>query len=109
MSKDNSFLYSGITSASSDIKTKRETQREAKIEDQIKLKPAADVVLELIQKERDAITDIRSIILDRSTTAQEINTDLIARKLYVGYLNGLESKIKRILTVRPSKEEPSDD
>lgn len=98
MSKDDSFLYSGITSASSDkAPTPREVQREAKESARIKLKPAAEVVLAELAKERERVIDLRSIVLDRTTSEGEINTELLARKLYLNYLNSLEAKVNNIL------------
>ena len=98
MARDDSFLYTGITSLSSEPRTPRQLQKESKVIAKQKLKPAAEVVLEAIAKERDAITDIRTIILDRKSTDTEVNTELIARKLYLSYLNGLEHKIKSIVS-----------
>ncbi len=104
MSKlDDSFMYSGMTSASTEPKTPRQIQKEEKEKDYYKLKPAAEVVLELINKERDAVTDVRTIILDRTTTSEEINTELLARKLYLSHLNTLESKVKNILKLGATK------
>jgi hypothetical protein len=98
MARDDSFLYTGVTSLSNEPRTPRQLQKESKVIAKQKLKPAADVVLEAIAKERDAITDIRTMILDRTSTEVEVNTELIARKLYLGYLNGLEHKIKSIVS-----------
>lgn len=98
MSKDDSFLYTGITSASSDkAPTPREVQREEKESARIKLKPAAEVVLAELAKERERVIDLRSIVLDRTTSEGEINTELLARKLYLNYLNSLEAKVNNIL------------
>jgi hypothetical protein len=98
VSRDDSFLYTGVTSLSNEPRTPRQLQKESKVIAKQKLKPAAEVVLEAIAKERDAITDIRTMILDRTSTEVEVNTELIARKLYLGYLNGLEHKIKSIVS-----------
>lgn len=101
MSRSDEILYTGITSVSSNAElTPRLAQREQKEKDRLKLKPAADVVLEALAKERANITDIRSLIVDRTTTEQELNTELIARKLYLGYLNVLETKIKNIMAIK---------
>jgi hypothetical protein len=98
MARDDSFLYTGVTSLSQEPRTPRQLQKESKVIAKQKLKPAADVVLEAISKERDAITDIRTMILDRTSTEVEVNTELLARKLYLGYLNTLEHKIKSIVS-----------
>ena len=110
MSRDNSDLYSGMTSASSErLPTPREEQREQKEKDRQKLKPAADVVLELIGKERSNVTDIRSLVIKPETTADEARIELRARELYLGYLNSLEVKVKGIMTVRPTRKRKEGD
>jgi len=96
MSSDE-FLYTGISSASSEPRTPRQEQAESKEQARQKLKPGAQVLLELLEKERVKVTDIKSLVLDRTSTEKEVNTELIARKLYLGYLNSLESKIKTIM------------
>jgi hypothetical protein len=107
--RDDSFLYTGMTSATADHKpTPRELQREQKEQDRLKLKgDAAEVVLEAIAKERDNVTDIRSFIVDRKDTPEDINVELRARKLYLGYLNTLEVKIKGIVKIQPSRKRKS--
>lgn len=97
MSRDNSFLYSGVNSVSSEPKTPREAQRKASEEAYYKLKPAYDVVQEQLKKEIDNITDLRTFVIDRTTTEQEVNTELLARKLYLSYLNGLSAKLNNIM------------
>lgn len=105
MPRDDSILNTGMTSASMARKpTPRETQAKQKEEDYAKLKPAAEVVLEAIAQEVQKITDIRSLIIDRTNTEKEVNTELIARKLYLNYLNSLEAKIKGIVTLRAARK-----
>jgi len=100
--RDDSLLYTGITSVSNEPHTPRQLQKESKRQARQKLKPAAEVVLELIAKEVKNVADIRSLIVDRKSTEQEVNTELVARKYYLGYLNSLEAKINRI--VKESKD-----
>lgn len=104
MSRDDSLLYSGATSASFAQPTPREVQRAQKQENQRRLMPAADVVLELIDKERTNVTDIRSLIIKSEDTADAVRIELRARELYLGYLNSLEGKVKTIMTVRPIRK-----
>lgn len=104
-SRDTSDLYTGATSATTGRKpTLREVQVEKKEQDYNKLKPAADVVLELIEEERKNVLDLRSFVLDRISTEQEVNTELLARKLYLGKLNSFEAKIKNTLNFQPRKK-----
>jgi len=111
VSRDDSILYTGVTSVSAEREpTPREVQSEAKEKARLKLKPAAELILAEIANEKASVTDIRTFVLDRTSTGQEVNTELLARKLYLGYLNGLEAKIKNaIRTKEPKKRKDSDD
>lgn len=104
---NDSFLNTGMTSASSEPKTPREAQAEAKEQDRQKLKPAAQVVLDAIELERSKVTDIRSFI-DASADTETIKHELMARQLYLSYLNSLEAKIKNILAEKPVKKRGAD-
>jgi hypothetical protein len=97
MSKDDSFLYSGLTSASSDKATPREIQREEKESQRIKLKPAAEVVLELLETERNKLYDIRRIFIDRKTTDEEVKIERIVRERQALLISALEVKVRNIL------------
>lgn len=95
---DDSILYTGITSASSDkAPTPREIQREAKESARIKLKPAAEVVLELLEKERTKLYDIRRIFIDRKTTDEEVKIERIVRERQALLISALEVQVRNIL------------
>lgn len=95
---DDSILYTGITSASSDkAPTPREIQREAKESARIKLKPAAEVVLELLEKERSKLYDIRRIFIDRKTTDEEVKIERIVRERQALLISALEVQVRNIL------------
>lgn len=95
---DDSILYTGITSASSDkAPTPREVQREAKESARIKLKPAAEVVLELLEKERSKLYDIRRIFIDRKTTDEEVKIERIVRERQALLISALEVQVRNIL------------
>lgn len=95
---DDSILYTGITSASSDkAPTPRELQREAKESARIKLKPAAEVVLELLEKERTKLYDIRRIFIDRKTTDEEVKIERIVRERQALLISALEVQVRNIL------------
>lgn len=93
MARDDSILYSGMTSA--EPKTPREAQRKASHEAYQKLKPGAQVLIDEIVKEKEAIVDLRSFVIGE--TEEIVRDDLRARKLYLGYLNSLEAKYRHIL------------
>lgn len=95
---DDSILYTGITSASADkAPTPREVQREAKETARIKLKPAAEVVLELLEKERTKLYDIRRIFIDRKTTDEEVKIERIVRERQALLISALEVQVRNIL------------
>jgi hypothetical protein len=93
MSRDDSILYTGVTSA--EPKTPREAQRKAKEEAYLKLKPGYVFVLDELKKEKEAVIDLRSFVVGDSE--EVVRDDLRARKLYLGYLNALEAKITQIM------------
>jgi len=101
--RDDSFLYTGVTSATDRKPTPRQIQRDVTESQRLKLKDAYEPVLADITAEKQNVTDIRTFVLDRDTTEQEVNTELLARKLYLGYLNGLEARIQRIVAKKPTK------
>lgn len=100
---NDSFLNTGMTSSSAEPKTPREAQKLEKEQNRLKLKPAAQVVLDALANERTKVTDIRSFI-DVKTDAETIKHELMARKLYLDYLNSLEATIKNILKEKPRKK-----
>lgn len=108
MSKDDGFLYTGINSASSEDLTPREAQREEKEQAKRKLKPSADVILDLLAKERHALYDVRTLLIDSKTTDEEIKIERLLRRRHEKTLIRLETKIKSILKVKPSKEAPNE-
>jgi hypothetical protein len=103
VSRDNSDLYSGITSVSSEPRTPREVQKAASEKAFYDLKPGVKFIQAAIAQEKENVLDIRSFVLDRTSTEQEVNTELLARKLYLGYLNSLEAKIKQIMKTKDKK------
>lgn len=105
MARDDSILYSGITSASSEPKTPREVQRQEKENARIKLKPAVDEVLALLEAEKAKLFDIRYMFFDEKTPEDEIRIEKILRQRHERLINLLEQKIKSIMTVKPKKEQ----
>ena len=94
MAKDDSFLYSGITSVSNEPKTPREIQRKEHEEIRIKLKPAYDVVIELLAVEKKALYDMRTLIFDTKTSEDEIRIERLLRMRHEALINKLELKLK---------------
>ncbi|MCA9312887.1 hypothetical protein KDA08_01005 [Candidatus Saccharibacteria bacterium] len=101
--RNDSYLYTGITSASNEPKTPRELQKESKEEAKRKLKPAADIVLELLMKEREGLYDIRNVYFDTKTSDDELRVERIVRIRHEALIIALESKIKTIMADKPEK------
>ena len=104
MVRDDSLLYSGVTSSSENL-TPREVQREDKEKNRIKLKPAADVILELLETERNKLYDIRRIFIDRKTTDEEVKIERLVRERQAILIANLEVKVRNILKEKPIKVE----
>lgn len=109
MARDDSLLYTGITSASEPKLTPRKAQAEQKEKTRRNLKPAVEEILDLIGVERADIVNLKSFVLDRTTPEEEIKVELLARKMYHGYLNSLEAKVKNIMAVKEPKKRPIDE
>lgn len=104
MVRDDSLLYSGVTSSSENL-TPREVQRETKNQQRDKLKPAADVILELLEAERNKLYDIRRIFIDRKTTDEEVKIERIVRERQAILISNLEVKVRTILKEKPIQVE----
>lgn len=105
MLRDDSFLYSGVTSATAEPKpTPRQIQREVTEQQRIKLKPAAEIVLAEIEKERQSVLDLRSFILEPSASEESVLVEIKARKNYLAYLNTLKTKIEAITKDKKEKK-----
>ena len=101
--RNDSFLNTGMTSSSTEPKTPREKQVKAKEEARLKLKPAADVVLELLAKEKSKLYDIRYMFFDEATPEDEIRIEKMLRVRHEALINLLETKLKNILADKPKK------
>ena len=101
--RNDSFLNTGMTSSSTEPKTPREKQVKEKEEARLKLKPAADVVLEAIDIEKIKVTNLNSLPPVSDMSVESIKHELMARQLYLSYLSSLETKIKGILADKPKK------
>jgi tRNA threonylcarbamoyladenosine modification (KEOPS) complex Pcc1 subunit len=96
--RSDEILYTGSNGVTADKKpTARELQREKDKQAIIKLKPAAEVVLEAIATEVNKVTDIRSIVTEVTKSPEELSIELKARSLYLSYLNSLEFKINQLV------------
>ena len=106
--RDDSLLYSGVTSATADKKlTAREEQRDKREQDYAKLKPAAEVVLDLIAQEKAKVLDLRDLVVDQQEPEDGYRVELLVRKRYLAKLNALETQVKTTLSFKPKAEKPA--
>lgn len=104
MSKlDDSFMYSGMTSASTEPKTPRQIQKEEKEKDYYKLKPAAEVVLALLKTEKEKLYDLRTLLIDANTSDEEVKIERIVRQRLEALITKLESKVENTLKLGAKK------
>lgn len=100
MSRDDSSLYSGLTSASfatprsQAIKEQQEKQKQERLETQHKLKPAAEPVLELIEKHKQAFRYVMNVTTDDVMTDQEAGEMLRSQRRIYKFLMQFEQEIK---------------
>ena len=100
MSRDDSILYSGASSASfgqSKEQRIREAKSEEKREKRTKLQPAATVVFEEIEKEKKSVMFLQNIDIENAKDEKLFMVEMIARKKYVEYLQRLQNKLDNIL------------
>lgn len=58
--------------------------------------PSADIILTILEAERDAVSDIRSY-LQEDRDGEKIKDEFRARELYLGFLSRLETQIRTML------------
>jgi hypothetical protein len=100
MSRDDSILYAGSSSASFGSPKEQQIRtdiRENKREKRAKLQPAAEVVFAEIKSEMDSVMFIQNIAVEEATDERMFMIEVMARKKYVTYLKNLQNKLDIIL------------
>jgi len=98
MSRDDSILYPGSSSASFSKESKqRKDIKEEKQDKRGKLKPAAEVVFKEIKAEMDSIMFLPNIDIQNSPSPEMFMIEARARQKYVEYLKQLQNKLDNIL------------
>lgn len=99
MSRDDSSLYSGASSASfgTHQQSIRAEKSEEKKEYRAKLQPAADVVFAEIKAEMDSVMFISNIDIGGAKDEKMFMVEMMARQRYVKYLKQLRAKLDNIL------------
>lgn len=98
--RDDSMLYSGATSASfsspkaEELKAKQAEAKQGRLDVHQKLKPAAEVVLGLIDKHRNKFKYIGEFEDASFLSDETFRAEMMARKKFYGFLNQFEQEIK---------------
>jgi hypothetical protein len=91
------LLYTGITSAS----PRRKKNNEEKLSQRDKLKPAAEVVLPIIEKDKQRLGDMLLAIVEATDTPKDLAVKLLAIRMHREWLNKFEQQIKIVLRAKP--------
>lgn len=102
MSRDDSVLYSGATSASGNpgIANRRVEVASKNVSGKAVLTPVAELVMEEINIAKSKANDITT--LQDNVNAEDIKAQLLGRKYLVAYLNELQTKLIGVLRSKPS-------
>lgn len=96
MPRNDGILWSGQTSASR-ITEKLEERKREKLKKREKLSPAADVVFEYINKEKQNIQAQLLNYIQTDTNDENLKSTLLALKFYNTYLTTLQNNLRNIL------------
>lgn len=98
--RDDSVLYTGANSASLSVEKEQPVRREAhqeKQEKRAKLLPAAQLVMDAIDKEKVRVRDIRELDVENMFADEHFKAELMARKKYITYLENLKNHMENVL------------
>lgn len=100
MSRDDSILYSGSTSASftspraKEVKDKQEEAKEQRREAGHKLKPSAEIINAILDAEKTLIVqELANLPLNVSTTEENIKELLMALQRHLLFIDRVRNKI----------------
>lgn len=96
MTRDDSLLYTGATSASNREQVIRE-KRDKSIEKRANLLPAGEIVKAELQKEIDAVRNIEYLDIESMLTDEHFKSELMARKKFLERLIALKNKFDNLL------------
>lgn len=108
-SRDDSVLYSGLTSASSNrVAESRKLHTKVKDSKRNELQPDAHLVFADIAKERDQIPEKVWELIGAESTEENTKSVLLALRYYERYLVALKNRLSNTLKVKPTKETSND-
>jgi len=108
MSRDDSLLYSGATSASfttpkaKEVKTKRDEVKEKRREVRHQLKPSAEIINTILEEERLLVVqDLANLPMNVSTTEENVKELLMAFQRNLVFIDRVRSKLNLALKEQP--------
>ncbi len=104
MSRDDSFLNTGLSSAASrrlDAQTKQKTSERRS--DRAHLLPGAEIILEWIAKEKKDTANLERMILNLESE-DNVRAQLLARQMHLTFLDSLTNRAKNILRTIPKED-----
>lgn len=104
MGRNDGILYSGQTSASRKAEKELKKQIE-KAENRRKLAPSADVVLDMLEKERTSLQKKLLSYITTETPEEYLKAVVMSLKLYDEYLASLETRLSNILRLKENTKE----
>ncbi len=96
------ILNTGLNSQSLQ-KTLRRTINRDNVRNKTKLKPHAQVIWDLIEKEKETLVDVRSFVLE-GKTKDDLKLEIAVRQRNYAYLAKLQKKMLTILKSEPKPE-----
>lgn len=107
-SRDDSLLYTGVTSASMKVQQRRKEQLEDKEAKQAFLSPTAELLMAEIKKDRDAIGAELGNLIHLEMTAEDVKATVLGLRLADQRLVSLQHRLVNILR-RPKVKESDDE
>ena len=102
MRRDQSYLYTGVSSAVQRNETRKAEQRRSKAEStRRELLPAGERLIAMIDKEIAEVGDIMTFIVGANSTQKEVKEQLLAKKMNVEFLRKFKSAVNTILRESP--------
>lgn len=105
MSRDESFLNTGLSSALERRKTAEEQQRKQdRIYKRGKLTPGAEIILEWLNKEKETVyKNIAALPINIETTEENVKSVLLAYQMQLNFVDNLILKTKNVLREIPEE------
>jgi len=99
--RDDSILYTGVNSERLERREQKIKERgEAKVAKRTALTPAAEVVFNLIEKEKQEIVMSLMGFIQTDTTDKDLKSTILSLKMYSSYLLELQTKVRNVLRVK---------